>query len=101
VGELVTRRELRARNRRIVAERVGWPDGAVEACERLEREYRGWDVRWLDDWFVKGFERQAGYYAWATGEQPGTSIWVEGEQIWIRRQELYGMQPSDLEKQLP
>lgn len=36
--------ELAARNRRIVAERLKWPDGAIDACERIERDHPGWNV---------------------------------------------------------
>jgi len=37
---------LWAKNRRVIAERSGWPDGAVDACEQLERDWPDWSVSW-------------------------------------------------------
>lgn len=34
-------------NRTLIAERMGWPDGAVEACRDLEREFPSWTVYWV------------------------------------------------------
>jgi hypothetical protein len=33
-------------NARLIAERLQWPDGALEACEALEEEFPGWMVFW-------------------------------------------------------
>lgn len=33
-------------NRRLVAKRLGWPDGAVEACREIEKEFPRWMVFW-------------------------------------------------------
>lgn len=33
-------------NRRLVAERLGWPEGAAEACRELERDFPEWMVFW-------------------------------------------------------
>lgn len=38
--------ELARMNRMIIAERTGWPDGAVEACEKLEDAAPGWSINW-------------------------------------------------------
>ncbi|MFB4314362.1 hypothetical protein [Actinomadura sp. 21ATH] len=35
------------RNREILAERLGWPDGALEACRELEQRHPGWSL-WYD-----------------------------------------------------
>lgn len=34
------------RNRELVAERTGWPDGALVACLAIEEEYPLWTVYW-------------------------------------------------------
>jgi hypothetical protein len=36
----------RWRNRRVVAERLDWPDGHLETCERLDDEHPGWYTNW-------------------------------------------------------
>lgn len=38
--------ELAAKNRRILAERVGWPGGAVEACEAFDATHPEWSATW-------------------------------------------------------
>jgi hypothetical protein len=35
------RAELSIKNRRVLAERMDWPDGDVEECEKLDGEYPG------------------------------------------------------------
>lgn len=42
------RYELYHRNRRIIAERLGWPEGALEICERLDRLHPPWRASWED-----------------------------------------------------
>lgn len=37
-------RKLAWHNRQVLAERLGWPDGVLEACERAE--VPGWWVMW-------------------------------------------------------
>jgi hypothetical protein len=37
---------LATRNRRLFAQRGGWPDGALDACEILDAECPGWTVYW-------------------------------------------------------
>lgn len=51
--------ELRRHNRRLVAERINWPAGAVEACEKLERMQPRWRVRWQHQFG----NQAAGWYA--------------------------------------
>jgi hypothetical protein len=50
-------------NRAIIAERVGWPAGALETCERLEFEHPEWMLYWQQANDIKGWERPAGYSA--------------------------------------
>lgn len=61
------------RNRHILAERLDWPDGAVEACERIERERPGWSVWWLGENTCRGFERPAQFTATRDGYD-GTQV---------------------------
>ncbi|WP_189337004.1 hypothetical protein [Actinoplanes ianthinogenes] len=35
-------------NRRVIAERLGWPDERLADCERLDHEHPGWSVTWWD-----------------------------------------------------
>lgn len=51
------------RNQAVLAERLRWPVGALEACRRLEDEYPGWRVSWLSENNRPGFERPAGFWA--------------------------------------
>jgi hypothetical protein len=55
--------DLRASNRRILAERLHWPDGALQACVELEGRHPGWDVSWSHENTIKGFEHPARFSA--------------------------------------
>jgi hypothetical protein len=46
-----------ALNRRLVAERLGWPDGALEACSALEADYPAWHVFWTRGGLPRSPER--------------------------------------------
>ena len=87
-------RERITRNRRIMAPRQHWPEGAVEACEKLEQEFPAFEV----DWFPRNrsarthFSREPGFYAWREGENPG-QMWGD---TWHGRQEWYGATPEEL-----
>jgi hypothetical protein len=74
--------ELAWNNRRILAERLGWPVGAVQECEWVEREHPEWFPTWQDanDWSG----RPAGYYARRYGQ--------DGD----RYPEPYGATPLEL-----
>jgi len=63
-------RELRHHNNRIMAERLNWPDGVLDACHNLEDRHPGWSVGWLGENTIKGFERPAGYIATRAGLHP-------------------------------
>jgi len=54
--------EMGRRNRRLIAERTGWPKGAVEACEAIERDHPGWRVDYMHESNIRGFEHAAGFY---------------------------------------
>lgn len=54
---------LRHHNRRVLAERLHWPDGVLEACARVEVEHPGWVVFWMRENTTPGFERPAGFHA--------------------------------------
>lgn len=41
-------------NRRLIAERTGWPAGAVEMCEALEAEHWPWDLWWVPTTTIAG-----------------------------------------------
>lgn len=41
--------EQRARNRVLIAERLGWPDGALEITGELTDKYPGWVFFWCRD----------------------------------------------------
>jgi hypothetical protein len=86
-------------NRRIIAERTGWPVGAVEACERIERDHPGRVVAWMHEYRCQtpGFDREEGFYAWWRGDDPGR--WLAGHGH-VRRAEYYGADADALEKAL-
>lgn len=44
--QMYARLPLRLRNRRILAERLHWPDGVVDECEELEQRFPAWAVMW-------------------------------------------------------
>lgn len=63
--------ELARMNRMIIAEHAGWPDGALEACEKLEADSPGWGITWNAGGQMTWVE--AGYYAtridWHRGDE--------------------------------
>lgn len=90
--------KLSARNRRILAKRQGWPEGGVAACEKLEQKFPGFEVFWFrqNRSARTEFNREAGFYAWRAGEQPG-QMWGD---TWRGRKEWYGATPEELRAQL-
>ena len=95
--------EFGDRNRRVIAERTGWPEGAAEECERLEREHPGYSVSWSREWKIGDpvFHRDEGFYAWCTGDDPGHMTYPEpGRQQYVKRPEWHGATAAELEKQL-
>lgn len=60
-------RQLAIRNREIIAERCGWPAGILATCVELERRHPGWDMSWLRENTIKGFEHPAGFAATRLG----------------------------------
>lgn len=57
------RRALAESNRRVIAERSGWPDGVLQACEDFDRRHPGWFAFWRPENRRPGFEAPAGYIA--------------------------------------
>ena len=57
--------ELYAANRRLAAYRNHWPDGALEACEKLDAEHPGWSIGYRHVWR----EHPAGFYALHDGHE--------------------------------
>ncbi|WP_127501949.1 hypothetical protein [Actinoplanes solisilvae] len=96
--------KLSDRNRRLMSVRGRrWPDGAVEACERLERSAGGdLVVWWHHEWTVPGFECKEGFYAWPASAPAGTMDYrydLPGGR-WIRRHEVYGATIEELKRSL-
>lgn len=52
---------LLEKNRTILAERLGWPDGALADVRRLEAEHEGYRVWWADRNWPANYG--SGYYA--------------------------------------
>jgi hypothetical protein len=52
--------ELARRNRRVFAERLRWPEGALEACEAIDQEHPGWTASYRH---AQHGGDPAGYYA--------------------------------------
>jgi hypothetical protein len=50
-------------NQRLIAERTGWPEGALQACADLEDRHPGWHVSWMNENVTPGWERPAGFSA--------------------------------------
>jgi hypothetical protein len=67
--------DLAARNRRLLAERLHWPQGALEECERLDQAHPGWSVVWRPENTVPGFELAAGFYAYPVARN--SSRWTQ------------------------
>lgn len=96
--------DLAGRNRRVIAERTGWPAGALEACEQLAAEFPGRAVDWFPEWRIAtpGFDRDEGFYAWWRGDDPG--YWLPGSGpgrgVYVRRPEVYGADAEALRRAL-
>lgn len=81
------RQIMAERNRELIAERGGWPTGALAEVRAVEAERPGWSCAWFPANTTPGFERDPGFYAWRRGEDPQRNGW--------RRDEWYGA-TSDL-----
>lgn len=76
-------------NRRLIAERLRWPDGALEHCERIDGTHPGWSTGWQEASAITGFEKPAGYYATAR-------YTARGDYGRSFRPEVYGATPDEL-----
>ena len=57
--------ELLAKNRRLLAQREHWPDGALQGCEQVDADHPGWATWWRR---ADGWTPAAGFYAQRHGE---------------------------------
>jgi hypothetical protein len=65
------RPSLRWRNRRVLAERLRWPAGILDDCERIEQEHPSWGINWYADkprGFTARHRQRRRYYFAAAGE---------------------------------
>ena len=86
-------------NRRLMAERIGWPPGAFEAVLAIERDCPGYRAAWFPELRLEKsveFNRAEGFYAWLAGDQPGELRGL----VWCPRPEWYGATAEELRKQL-
>jgi hypothetical protein len=54
---------MEQRSLRAIAERTGWPAGALDACFELETAFPGWTLWWAPENIAKGFECPTGFHA--------------------------------------
>lgn len=54
-------------NMKLLADRLSWPDGALETCWDLEKRFPGWRVAWLSENTRRRFEHPAGFWATRDG----------------------------------
>jgi hypothetical protein len=73
------------RNRELIAERLGWPEGAVEVCREVEARWPDWRVHY-DNGRVPG------------GPGPGYVASLEQSQVWRGyRPKVSAAHPEELE----
>lgn len=75
--------ELLPANRRLLAERLDWPAGAVDECERLDAEFPTWHV----------------FYRHAAEEEPG-GWYAHHEQVGCRGARRYGTTADELREKI-
>ena len=73
--------DLWEQNRRLLAERLKWPDGALGVAEGIERMFPAYLVWWGTG---RQAEPQPGFYAWRSDDS------------WPAVGQLYGRLPDDL-----
>lgn len=71
--------ELREKNRELIAGRLHWPDGALEAVRKLEAEHSGYSVYWSDG--VWPFQYGAGFYSRRNGRNPQVLFGTTPEEL--------------------
>jgi hypothetical protein len=57
--------EVKERNRELIAERLGWPEGALEAVRQLEGQHPGYSVFWGEG---RVSDPRPGFYAMRDGD---------------------------------
>ena len=60
--------ELARLNRQEEAERLEWPDGVLEACERLDKKHIGWYTTWQR---ATATRKESGFYGVRRGRSIG------------------------------
>lgn len=66
--------DVPARNKRLIAERTGWPDGALAACNRIEQAHPAWRAWWAPENIAAGFECPTGFHAQFDGRHRSERI---------------------------
>lgn len=61
-------RQLAWANRKVLAERLGWPAGMLEACEQLDREHPDWTAFWRSEVTWAQHPHPAGFVATREGD---------------------------------
>jgi hypothetical protein len=93
--------DMAERNRRLIAQRLNWPPGALDAVRAIEAACPGWAASWFGDWTVPGWERAAGFYAWSVEDRdPGYMDYAGGRARWVQRHEVYGVTADQLAQAL-
>lgn len=65
------------RNRELIAERTGWPEGALAECLAVEGENPGWRVWWATENRAAGFKSPAGFHAFHDDARDETGKRIE------------------------
>ncbi|AGL19478.1 hypothetical protein [Actinoplanes sp. N902-109] len=86
------------RNRELVAQRLGWPDGALNNCRALEAEFPDWSVFWTNGGLPK--DQQPGYRA-MTREMYSTSLTSCREHLYEYRATLGELRTALAARSLP
>lgn len=92
---------LAENNRRLWAERLKWPPGALEECERLDVEYWSWSFSWRPESTIKGFEHPAGYVAVrSSGWFAGADETQQPDDGRPRRPAVFALEVDELERRI-
>lgn len=75
---------MRQHNRRVLAERLQWPDGVLDECLRVEAEHPDWHIGWRADdagpvWVAVHYVRHRCFRE-ATGATVGELVAAMAEQ---------------------
>jgi hypothetical protein len=76
------------RNLRLIAERTGWPSGAIDLCLLMEAAFPEWTVWWARRKTAPGFECPAGFHASYRGRRRSERRELFDETGWGLREQL-------------